>query len=383
MTDYRFILDKGSKKHFCPDCNKRRLVRYIDVATGEYLPAQYGRCDREINCAYHLNPYSNGLMKDYGQIAPVSKQIKPNPSPKSISSIPFDVLNKSRSNYECNNLIQWLLSIFDSKTTTERISRYHIGTSNHWQGATVFWQIDQQGRIRTGKIILYSNDTGKRFKEPNRITWVHKVLRLAEFTLQQCLFGEHLLLGNSKPIAIVEGEKTAIIASVYFPQVVWLATGNLNGLTAERCQVLKGRKVYLFPDLGCFDRWQAKANELSNIAHFTISDLLECTATEAEKEQGLDLADFLIRYRYKDFARAHFTGPKIEKPKQSKLIPFDEYVNKLTIENKLLIADSYPASWDLTAPYLDNKTKNFIKLACKNPSLLKLQNNLNLTLNNN
>jgi len=65
MTDYnfRYILEKGSKKYHCPECTKRRFVLYIDTETGEYLPDHYGRCDRESKCSYQLNPYKDGYIK--------------------------------------------------------------------------------------------------------------------------------------------------------------------------------------------------------------------------------------------------------------------------------------------------------------------------------
>jgi len=37
-----------------------------------------------------------------------------------------------------------------------------------------------------------------------------------------------------------------------------------------------------------------KANELSHIADFTVSDLLEQRASEPERIQGLDIADYLL-----------------------------------------------------------------------------------------
>ena len=46
------------------------------------------------------------------------------------------------------------------------MKRYHVGTSKHWQGDTVFWQTDSNGRIRTDKIILYNSQTDKRVKQP-------------------------------------------------------------------------------------------------------------------------------------------------------------------------------------------------------------------------
>jgi hypothetical protein len=57
-TIYRYSLEKGSKKHLCPNCGKKSLKRYIDNNTGEYLPEQFGRCDHENSCAphYHLSP---------------------------------------------------------------------------------------------------------------------------------------------------------------------------------------------------------------------------------------------------------------------------------------------------------------------------------------
>jgi len=140
---------------------------------------------------------------------------------------------------------------------------------------------------------------------------VHSVLKEPEFVLKQCLFGEHLLIDKTKPVAIVESEKTAIIASIYLPQFIWLAVGSLTNLNAEKCSVLKGRIVTLFPDLNGFDKWSSKAKELSHLTRFTVSDLLEHKATDAARQQGFDLADYLVKFNYKDFAH---TEPEASKP---------------------------------------------------------------------
>jgi hypothetical protein len=196
--------------------------------------------------------------------------------------------------------------LFGVKKASEAISRYYIATSKHWNGATVFWQIDIKRRIRTGKIMLYSPITGKRAKY---INWVHSVIKQPDY--RQCMFGEHLLIDKTKPVAIVESEKTAIIASVYLPKFIWLAAGTKQGLNFEKCEVLKGRKVFLFPDLKAYDLWTNKAKELSQITNFIVSDLLEHKATEAERKQGLDLADYLIKFDYRVFTA---TDQKATKP---------------------------------------------------------------------
>jgi hypothetical protein len=172
------------------------------------------------------------------------------------------------------------------------VSKYHIGTSKHWPGSSVFWQVDERGSIRTGKIMQYSPVTGKRVKEPhNLIAWAHTALKLPEFNLQTCLYGLHLLMGDRiKPVAIVESEKTAILCSVFLPQFIWLATGGLSCLSPEKCRVLQGRKVTLWPDVNAFLKWEVKARELG----FGISDLLEKRATDKQRAGGWDLADFLV-----------------------------------------------------------------------------------------
>ncbi len=56
MLQYKYTLDKSSKKFVCPNCNKKTFVLYIDNQTGNYLTTDYGRCDREQNCNFHNAP---------------------------------------------------------------------------------------------------------------------------------------------------------------------------------------------------------------------------------------------------------------------------------------------------------------------------------------
>ena len=175
---------------------------------------------------------------------------------------------------------------------------YHVGTAKKWGNSTVFWQVDKEGRVHTGKVMLYNPNTGKRVKEPYaKISWVHTVLNLSSFTLNQCFFGEHLLAGNNKPVAIVESEKTAIIASAYIPNYIWLATGGKNGCFNEQhFDILCGRNVVLFPDIGMEDEWQKKAFLMRRKGiNVILSDYLGQHASAEEKENGYDIADYLIK----------------------------------------------------------------------------------------
>jgi len=250
------------------------------------------------------------------------------PLSKPISYANPKTMKKSLRGYKTNHFVTFLIQLFGEEITSGLISKYFIGTSKQWQGATIFWQIDSKGEIRGGKIMLYDPKTGKRVKEPyNCITWVHTALKEPEYNLKQCLFGEHLLNDKTKPVAIVESEKTAIIASVYLPQFIWLATGAISNLKAERCNVLKGRNVVLFPDLKAFDKWNDKAKELSSITNFIVSDYLETNATETDKVEKFDLADYLIRYNYR-----HITEIKQEnitiQAKEKEFAPITTHVKE-------------------------------------------------------
>ena len=76
--------------------------------------------------------------------------------------------------------------------------------------------------------------------------WVHSRLKALhqlpdDWTLSQCLFGEHLLsLCPDLPVALVEAEKTAVICSAVFPEFLWLSTGGLDQFN-DRVKVLLGR----------------------------------------------------------------------------------------------------------------------------------------------
>ncbi len=205
------------------------------------------------------------------------------------------------SRYNENKLFQFLSSQFGEDESLRLLKLYRVGTANHWKGSTVFWQTDIDGKVRTGKIMLYNPTTGRRIKEPhNHITWTHSIIHKEGFNLKQCFFGEHLLLGDcTKPIAIVESEKSALIASSYLPQYLWIASGGKNGcFREENLRVLKGRNVVLFPDLGATDDWSARISIMERVGiTVKLFDYLEKNATPEQRKNGFDIVDFLLEMK--------------------------------------------------------------------------------------
>ena len=116
--------------------------------------------------------------------------------------------------------------------------------------------------------------------------------------MKQCFFGEHLLAADkTRQVALVESEKTALIASYYLPQYLWLASGGKNGCFNESSlSALAKRSVVLFPDLGATAYWQSKIGMMRNNGiKVQLSDYLETNAPESERKEGYDIADYLLR----------------------------------------------------------------------------------------
>lgn len=317
MSEYRFHLQKyspGSKKT-CPKCGRKAcFARYIDGEGHISFPDNVGKCDHINSCGYHYAPkeYFNDnptakktLIRQDGNGNVTSTVIKPavKPSPKPqphISYLPYDWVEQSIKRFDINPLYRYLTTVTDKDETDRLFNLYKVGTSRMWNGATVFWQIDVNGNVRAGKIMGYDAKTGHRTKEPfNQVNWVHSVKRVSDFHMKQCLFGEHLLSEislSASTVAIVESEKTALIAAMFIPDLVWLATGGMHGcFNSEAMQVLQGREVILFPDLRATEEWQRKVPMLQSVCkRVTCSDLLERMATDGQREAGLDIADFLL-----------------------------------------------------------------------------------------
>ena len=297
--DNRFILDprRGSScKTTCPHCGGKKCFKlYIDTETGEPLGNECGRCDHEQSCGYHYKPRE--FFQDHPDVKqkllhkdsfssfkssnsrPMSERVNPKPMPVE-KVVYFDMSMVLARHFYDQTFMPWLRSkVMNDDKVNQAFEDYLLGATKlktFAQQGIIFWYIDSENRVRDGKIMWYGED-GHRTIDPNWVSsQMRKTKRISDNSVtRKCFFGEHLLsLYPDKPVAIVESEKSAVFCSCVYPQFVWLATGGCGGLNAEKMDVLKGRKIVIFPDSGKLDDWRNKLRDVKGI-DFRFNDALE------------------------------------------------------------------------------------------------------------
>lgn len=287
---YKYKLDTSSKKFYCPKCNNKRFVKFIDNE-GVYLSAEYGRCDRIANCSYFNKP----------DLAPNEPFYLPNKVEKPLltSFIDKAIFEDSMKHYDRNAFYQYLTQFYKEESVLDVFAKYNVGTSQKWGGSTVFWQMDGYGKLRSGKIMKYDKSNGKRVKKPKPlITWVHSLLQLEAFNLKQVLFGQHLVkhIENENIVCIVESEKTAIICSLECPDFCWIATGSFQMFKTENMKALIGKRIIVFPDTDTHDAWNNRAKDIEQELgiEICISEFLLNEYISSDRSKGYDLADLFL-----------------------------------------------------------------------------------------
>lgn len=166
-------------------------------------------------------------------------------------------------------------------------------------GAMVYIYRDYNGNFVNMKSIPYQN--GKRDKQGFKVKInketvnypavfgyrIGKVDGFDKFEFfskskgyNQCLFNEYFLnplnipyssydLGidynENTPVILLESEKSVLIASYFFPDYIFVATGGVSGLTPEKAEKLKGRKVFICYDSGTNENSQKTLQLLTRI----------------------------------------------------------------------------------------------------------------------
>lgn len=315
---YRYSLEKKAKMHICVSCGKKRMTRYIDNQTGEYLPEEYGRCARINNCGYHLNPYKEGYGK---RIFESENKLSKPKTEVPIVFIPGEVLKHTFKAYEDNTFIQQLK--FPKEEIKHVINIYRLGSisGGEFSGAVTIPYIDQNSKVRAIQVKQYGKDQKvtksssletlheKYYRSNNLVVpnWITQY-RLNEVSIS-CLFGEHLLKKYPKnPVALIEGADQVIYATLYYgvpvneDQFLFLSVENLSSLNYQMCSVLQGRDIKLFPSLeknkDDFAKWKNRAKQYEQQipnTNILVSDYLEMKANEEDRETGLNLVDYILR----------------------------------------------------------------------------------------
>lgn len=264
-------------------------------------------------------------MTDFNYTPPPPR---PKPAPLQLLTLPWSMVLSRKNGLDTNTLAWWLRNgigwdYCQRHRVDKVLDAYHVGTNQH-NGMTIFWQIDEQQRVRTGKMMLYRQDGHRDRTTRYNFDWVHSALsrhwddERHEMTYDppypfpdiydpskqepsQTLFGMHLLneFGRTGQVNIVESEKTALIMATAYGNhngEVWMACGGLEMLSRERLDpiIKQHRRIVLYPDRDGIDRWRAKAENLHyDRLHINAEPVLkwwkECDGEKA------DVADVVVR----------------------------------------------------------------------------------------
>lgn len=275
---YKYELQKGSRHILCPKCQKKTFKPYVKAGTNVIVDStKWGRCERVNACNYHRYPDTD---KDYVFTPP------PYTPPKPIDYVPMEFVEATFRNFNRNPFFLYLRKIFNLDTAYELQSKYLFGTAKG--GGTIFWQFDSDKNVRTGKVMYYNKDTGKRLKD--RASWyVHRKIK-DDFELKQVFFGEHLV-SNDKPVYLAESEKTAIIMSGFYPESTWLASGGANMLNSYRLNRLP-RLDYVYPDNSSDGKlWRLWEQKTSLFPNRQMDVSVDRAVNEGILESGDDILD--------------------------------------------------------------------------------------------
>jgi hypothetical protein len=227
---------------------------------------------------------------------------------KDMLIMPREVVLQTMREPQPNIFIDWLRSLPWNQEQRKRLDQvlwlYCVGK---WKERVCFWQIDEQGRPRGGKLMRYTTN-GKRDKD--KVTgapgWMHNQEGIRErcdmehHEYRATLFGMHLLKKYpDATINIVESEKTALICATAYgnmEQNLWMACGGLEFLKLDSIQTLidEGRTIWIWPDKDGVEKWRDKVSHMLSDKVRITTKFLEDFWIEADGAKT-DVADIILR----------------------------------------------------------------------------------------
>ncbi len=289
---YEVFIPSGIGEFYtqCPACShKRKPINQKKRCFSWNRTKEVGHC-------YHCGSSFVEFKESEKLNTSTPKPLNPS-TPKPINYINPKYLKLSLG--LASNFGTFLKSIFDEEELKQILEDYQLGMTK--DNSVIYWYIDKENRIRSGKIMQYNPKTGKRVK--SGVSWVHSQLKKQgmiseDWKFTRCLFGEHLLTKYpNRNVFLVEGEKTAIICSIYFPDSIWLATGGSEMLSENVCHSLRGRKVLVIADSDKIVEWEGKIKDINQNLNLNLKpyEKFNMLLSKEQKEKGWDLADYFLR----------------------------------------------------------------------------------------
>jgi len=294
---YRF--EYAQRKHgrnfkiTCPACGqKHKYNLFFDNENNCFAPEEFGKCDRINHCGYEHRPEGQKVL---------------NPNTLHHEIQPMSVFDKGVVKEYAKTVFKDPLSLYLIKKFGARgkqVLRDYIVTSKYIEDwltyAPVFWYIDDNNEVRSGKVMNYEVSEGypKRTKYKQtcfNFKWLHT--NIEDYNYAQIVFGAHLVTKYpEKEIHIVESEKTALIMACVKPEYIWLATLAFTGLQEEFLPDLKGRKIVAHPDKGekTFNYWTERIKEFLDKNLVLSGEVSTFTEENDLLEEGDDVADYVI-----------------------------------------------------------------------------------------
>jgi hypothetical protein len=267
-----------SKKGTCEKCGHKDEFRFFKDRNGNRIP-NAGTCERKNNCGHHVLPNSEQIK------AILSQPFTPKPEPKAVEVIFPDkkVLAKIEM-FEKDHSSNFHKFCESLGIPLSHLKKWGVGTDGD---KTVFIHRNQEKRIGNIKCFKFL-ETGKRDKDFKSYSLSQPTDKSKKYgTL---LYGIHLFGVERKRICLlVESEKTAVIIAYFYQDYDVVACGAANGLTAEKLQVLFGRKIYWLADADAAGRENSSIRNLKAYEQdFEVVDLFP------DRNDGTDLADAII-----------------------------------------------------------------------------------------
>lgn len=243
-------------------------------------------CDFKTACEMLQSRFLGGVEI---QIAPPKPKIEKPKKETMKKYLDKDLVAKflSKDLHPKNGFAQFLTKRFDF--VSDVLPKLGVGTNR--EGAAVFFYQNHKGAYESLKIVPYNSETGKRTSDIS----IPKGYQSTDGYAQQCFFNE-VSIKDAQTVFIVESEKTAVIATLYFQQsdFAFVATGGaqkLNALLDSRLDILQDKRVILLPDNDAAGNgWMDIKKNASSKGY----ENLELWWLDKESPEGSDLADFIL-----------------------------------------------------------------------------------------